>query len=81
MYRKGQWSSDQSRSEMAAEHPCSRDELEQQAFKTEKTSCGRVGLGLAGHGYLAPSSDLEHVTRAGGCWDALTDLRSERQLE
>ena len=45
------------------------------------TSCGRVGLGLAGHGYLAPSSGLEHVTRAGGHWDALTDLRSERRLE
>ena len=50
-----------------------------------RTSCGRVGLGLAAHGcldgYLAPSSVLEHVTRAGGRWDALTDLRSERQFE
>ena len=40
-----------------------------------------VGLGLAGHGCLAPSSVLEHMTRAGGRWDALTDLRSERQLK
>ena len=31
-----------------------------------RTSCGRV---------------LEHGTRAGGDWDALTDLRSERQLD
>ena len=46
-----------------------------------RTSCGRVGLGLAGHGCLAPSSVLEHVMRAGGRWDALTELRSERQLE
>ena len=46
-----------------------------------RTSCGRVGLGLAGHGCMAPSSVLEHVMRAGGRWDALTDLRSERQLE
>ena len=45
------------------------------------TSCGRVGLGLGGHGCLAPSSVLEHVTRAGDRWDAFTDLRSERQLE
>ena len=37
-----------------------------------RTFSGRVGLGLAGHGCLAPSSDLMHVTRAGGSWDALT---------
>ena len=43
--------------------------------------CGWVGLGLAGHSCLAPSSVLEHVTRAGGRWDALTELRSERQHE
>ena len=46
-----------------------------------RTSCGGVGLGLPGHSWLAPSSDREHVRRAGGCWDALTDLRSERQFE
>ena len=44
-----------------------------------RTSCGRVGLGLAGHGCLAPSSVLDHVMRAGGRWDALTDLKSKRQ--
>ena len=57
-----------------------RDELAQQLFKTE-ISCVRVGLGHAGHGCLAPRSVIEHVARAGGHWDALTDLRSERQLE
>ena len=46
-----------------------------------RTSCGWVGLGLAGHGCLTPSSVFEHGTRAGGRWDALTDLRSVRQLE
>ena len=46
-----------------------------------RTSCDWVWLGLAGYYCLAPSSVLEHVTRAGGRWDALTDLRSERQLE
>ena len=46
-----------------------------------RTSCGRVGLGLPDHGCLAPSSVLDHVMRAGGHWDALTDLRFERQLE
>ena len=46
-----------------------------------RTSCGRVGLGLAGHGCLAPISVLEHGMRVGGRWDTLTDLRSERQLE
>ena len=46
------------------------------------TSHGRVWLGLTGHGCQAPNSVLEHdVTRAGGSWDALTDLSSERQLE
>ena len=65
---KGQWSTDQSRSGVGPEHPCSCDER-------------RVGLGLAGHGCLAPRSVLEHVMRAGGRWGALADLRSERQLE
>ena len=46
-----------------------------------RTSCGWVGLVRAGHGCLTPSSVLEHGMRAGGRWDALTDLRSERQLE
>ena len=32
------------------------------------TSHGRVRLGLTGHGCQAPSSVLEHVTRAGGSW-------------
>ena len=45
------------------------------------TFCGLAGLGLAGHGCLAPSSFLEQMTRAEGCWDALTDLRYEWQLE
>ena len=36
-----------------------------------RTSCDRVGLGLAGHGCLAPSSVLEHGTRAGVRWDTL----------
>ena len=35
MYPEGQWSTDQSRSEVGAEHPCSRNELAQQLFKTE----------------------------------------------
>ena len=42
------------------------------------TSCGRVGLGLAGRGCVAPSSVLERGMRVGGRWDA---LRPERQLE
>ena len=46
-----------------------------------RTSCGRVGLGLAGHGCLAPSSNFVHETRAGGRWDALTVRGSEQQLE
>ena len=46
-----------------------------------RTSCGQVGLGLVGHGCLATSSVFEHVTRAGGRWDVLSDHRSERQLE
>ena len=33
------------------------------------TSRGRVGLALTGHGCQAPSSVLEHVTRAGGSWE------------
>ena len=32
------------------------------------TSHGRVGLGPTDHGCLAPSSVLEHVTRAGGSY-------------
>ena len=44
-------------------------------------SHGRVGLGLTGPGCQAPSSVLEPVTRAGGNWDALTDLMSERHFE
>ena len=80
MYPEGQWSTDQSRSEVGAEHPCSRDELAQHSSKPG-TSCGRVGLGLAGHGCLAPSSVLEHGTRAGGRRGVLTDLRSAQQLE
>ena len=35
MYPEGKWSTDQSRSEVGAEHPRSRDELVQQLFKTE----------------------------------------------
>ena len=65
---------------MGVGHQCSHGELAPQLFKP-KTPCGRVGLGLAGHGYLAPSSVLKHVMRAGGRWDAFTDLRSERQLK
>ena len=38
-----------------------------------KTSRGRVALGLAGHGWLAPSSVLEQVTRAGGRWHAFPE--------
>ena len=45
----------------------SRDELSQQLFKTEDL--------------LRPGWARPHVTRAGGRWDALTDLGSERQLE
>ena len=67
MYPKGQRSAEQSPSEVEAEHPCSRDELVLQLFKTED---------LADR-----SSDLVIVMRAGGRWDALTDLRPERQLE
>ena len=81
VYPEGQWSTDQSRSEVAAEHPCSRDELAQQLFKTENLL--RPGWARPRRPWLplAPSSVLEHVMRAGGRWDALTDLRSERQLE
>ena len=35
MCPEGQLSTDQSRSEVGAEHPCSRDKLAQQLFKTE----------------------------------------------
>ena len=58
----------------------SRYEFAQQLFKIEDPY-GRFGLGLASRGCVAPSSDLEHVTRTGCHWDALTDLRYELQLE
>ena len=45
------------------------------------TSCGRVGLSLTGHSYLAPYCDLVHVRPCRRQLGAATDLRCERQLE
>ena len=65
MYSEGKFNTDQSLSKVEAEHPCTRDVLAQQLFKTENSL--RPGWArLAGHGCLALISVLEYVTRAGG---------------
>ena len=80
VYYEGQWITDQSRFEVEAEHPCSRDELAQQLFKIEDllwpgTARPRRPLMLGSQQRSRPSDAFRRPL------ERLFDLRSERQLE
>ena len=80
LHPEGQWSTDQSRSEVGAEHPCSRDELAQQLLKTEDLL--RPGWARPRRPWLLGSQQRSRARDA--CrrpLGAMTDLGLERLLE
>ena len=79
-YPVGQQCTDQSRSKVGAEHPCSREELAQQLFKTDDPP--RQGWASPHRPWLPGSQRRSRARDA--CrrqLGAMTDLRCERQLE